>query len=111
MKVLLGHPIPPVGLGDEVVTREHRERRGDIVPQKEPHFLPPVHWFRHGEVEIRIGAMPRLDVDVHATQNCCFHVCALREPDAKEVVPQVEVGVKPHEGLTQSHKGLDMQDS
>jgi hypothetical protein len=55
--------------------------------------------------------MPRLEVDLHATQNCRFHVCALRELDAKEVVPQVEVGVNAHEGLTQSHKGRDMQDS
>jgi hypothetical protein len=54
------------------------------------------------EVEIGIDAMPRLDVDDHASQNRRFHVQALREPDANEVVPQVEMGgrgVNPHEGL------------
>jgi hypothetical protein len=43
--------------------------------------------------------MPRLHIDVHATQNCCFQVRALQEPDVKEVVPQVKVGVNPHEDL------------
>jgi hypothetical protein len=39
-----------------------------------------------------------------------FRVRALQEPTAKVVVPQVEAGVNPHEGLTQSHMGQDMQD-
>jgi hypothetical protein len=47
------------------------------------------------EVKIRIDAMPRSDVDVHATRNRHLRVCALRELDAEEVVPQVEVGVNP----------------
>jgi hypothetical protein len=38
-----------------------------IVPQKEPYFSPPVHGFGHEEVEMRIQAMPGLDVDVHTT--------------------------------------------
>jgi hypothetical protein len=67
--------------------------------QKEPHLLPPVHGLRHGKVKIRINAMPRLHIDVHATQNCCFQVRALQEPDVKEVVPQVKVGVNPYEDL------------
>jgi hypothetical protein len=54
--------------------------------------------------------MSGLDMDGHASQNRCFHVRALREPDAKEVVPQVEMGVNPHVGLKQSHKGRGMQD-
>jgi hypothetical protein len=95
---------------DGVVTCEHGEWRVSVVPQKEQHFLPPVHGFSHGEVEIRIDTMPRLDIDAHATQNHRFHLQALREPDVKEVVSQVEVGVNPYESSAQSHKGHDMQD-
>jgi hypothetical protein len=89
-KELLGHPIPPFGLGDRAVTCEHGEQHDSIAPHKEPHFLPPMHGFSRGEVEIRIFALQELDV--------------------KEVVPQVEVGVNSHEGLARSHKSCDMQD-
>jgi hypothetical protein len=54
----------------------------------------------HGEVKKGINAMPRLDMDVHTTQNRCFHPQAPWEMDVKEVVPQVKVGVNPHEGLS-----------
>jgi hypothetical protein len=110
MEVLLGYPVPLVRLGDGAVTREHGERHSNIFPQKVPHFLPPVHVFEYGEVQIRISAIAKLDVDVHTTQTCRFHFRALREPDVKEVVPQVKVGVNPHECLAQSHNGRDMQD-
>jgi hypothetical protein len=90
-EVLLGHPIPPVGLWDGAVTREHGVPRDAIVPQKEPYFLPPVREFEHGEVEVRINAMLGLSMDDHASQNYCFHVQALSELDLKKVVPQVEV--------------------
>jgi hypothetical protein len=49
-------------------------------------------------------------MDVHATQNHYFCVHALWVPDTKKVVPQVEVGVSPHDDLTQSHEGRNMQD-
>jgi hypothetical protein len=65
--VLLDHIVPQIRLGDATVTREHREPCGNIVPQKEPYFSPPVHGFGHEEVEMRIQAMPGLDVDVHTT--------------------------------------------
>jgi hypothetical protein len=81
--VLLGHPISPVGLGDGVVASKHGERRGGIVPQVEPHFLPPVHGFRHGDVEIRIDTLPELDMDDHNPRNSHFHARAMRELDAK----------------------------
>jgi hypothetical protein len=110
VEVLPSHPIPLVGLGNGAVTCEHGERHGGIVPQKEPYFLTPIHGFRHWEVEVRIDTMPRLDMDDHATQNSRFHIRALWEPDVKEVVPKVEVGINSHVGLTQSHKGCDMQD-
>jgi hypothetical protein len=54
--------------------------------------------------------MSKLDVGNHAYQNCHFHVRALWELNAKEVVPQVEMGVNPHIGLAQSHEGRDVQD-
>jgi hypothetical protein len=60
--------------------------------KKEPYFLPIVLGFGHGENKVRIDAMPGLDIDVHATKNRRFHIRALREPDTKEVVPQVKVG-------------------
>jgi hypothetical protein len=98
--VLLGHPIPPVGLGDGTVASKHGERRGGGgVPQVEPHFLPPINGFRHGDVEIRIDTLPRLDTDDHNPRISHFRARALREPNAKEVVPQDEMGVNPHEGL------------
>jgi hypothetical protein len=84
---VLGHPVPLVGLGDGAITREHGKRCGSVVSQKESYFLPLVQGFGHGEVEVRIDAMPGLGVDNHASQNCHFHVRALRETDVKEVVP------------------------
>jgi hypothetical protein len=107
-EVLLGYPVPPVGLGDGAVTLEQGERRGGSVPKKEPYFLPPVQGFGHGEINVRINAMLGLDVDVHATQHCCIHIRAPWEPDMKEAVSQVKVGVNPHEGLAPSHKGRVM---
>jgi hypothetical protein len=44
-------------------------------------------------------------IEVHTTQNHHFHARALQEPDVKEVVPQIKVGLDPHVGLTQGHKG------
>jgi hypothetical protein len=72
-EVLLGHPIPLVRLGDMLVTHDHEEWCSGGIPKKEPHFLPPVHGFRHGEVEIGIDAMPRLDMDVRTTHHH-FHI-------------------------------------
>jgi hypothetical protein len=40
----------------------------------------------------------------------CFHTQALQESYVKEVVPQIEVGLNPHVGLAQGHKGRYVQD-
>jgi hypothetical protein len=93
-----------------VDTHEHGERRVGVIPQKEPYFPPPIRGFGHGEVEVRIDSMPRFDIDVHATQNYRFDACVRQEPGAKEVHPQIKVGLNPHVGFTQGHKGCDMQD-
>jgi hypothetical protein len=37
----------PLGLGNGVATSDHEERRVDIIPQKEPYFLPPGRRIRH----------------------------------------------------------------
>jgi hypothetical protein len=58
-EVLLGHPVPLVGLGDGAVNCEHGER----AAQKELYFLPHVRGFKHGEVKVMINAMPGLDMD------------------------------------------------
>jgi hypothetical protein len=71
--VHLSHLIPLVGLGDRAVTHEHGKWCGSIVPHKEPYFLPPVHGFEHGEVDVRIDAMPGLHMEDHANQN--HHFC------------------------------------
>jgi hypothetical protein len=54
--------------------------------------------------------MPRSDGDAHTAQNCRFHAQALLEPGAKEIVPQIEVGLNPHIGLTHGHKGRHVHD-
>jgi hypothetical protein len=54
--------------------------------------------------------MPRLSMDNCAPRNHHFHTQALWAPDTEEVIPQVEIGVNPHEVLRQSHKGHDEQD-
>jgi hypothetical protein len=100
VEVLLGHTVPLVRLGDGAVTHECGEHRSNYVPLEEPHFPPPVHGFKHGEVKTRIDTVPRLDTHIHTTKNHYFCVHALREMDPKEVVPQVEVGVNTNEGLT-----------
>jgi hypothetical protein len=56
-------PRTPRWVGGWAVTHEHGEQCGGGVPQKESHFLPPIHRFGHGDVEIRIDAKPGLDVD------------------------------------------------
>jgi hypothetical protein len=109
-KVLPRHSVSPVGLGVGTATREHRERCIDVVPQKESYFLPPVRRSRHREVEVGINSMPRSDKEVHTTQNRHFRARALHESGAKEVVPQIEVVLDPHVGLTQGHKGRYVQD-
>jgi hypothetical protein len=54
--------------------------------------------------------MPRLDIDVNATQNHHFRARARQELGAKEVVPQMKVGLNPHIGLTRGQEGRHMQD-
>jgi hypothetical protein len=51
------------------------------------------------EVEVGIDSMPRSNIGDHATQNHYFGTPVLREPGAKEVVPQIEVGLNPQVGL------------
>jgi hypothetical protein len=106
----VGVTVPPVGLGDKAATREHGEWHVGIIPQKEPYLLLPIQSTRHGEMEVRINSVPRSDEDVHTTQNCRFHSRALLELGVKEVVPQIEVGLHPHVGLTQGHEGQYVQD-
>jgi hypothetical protein len=108
--VLLDHTVPPVWLGDGVATRQHRERRISVVPQKKPYFLPPVRWTGRQEVKIGINYTPRFDEDVHAAQNRHFRARALPESDVEEVVPLIEVRLDAHVGLTQGHKGHYVQD-
>jgi hypothetical protein len=62
-----GYFVPPVGLGDEAATLEHKKRLVIVVPQKEPYFPP------HIEVDVGINSVPRFDIDVHATQNDHFY--------------------------------------
>jgi hypothetical protein len=54
--------------------------------------------------------MPKIDMDDRTHQTCHFHTRALQTSDTEEVVPQDEMGVNPYEGLTQSHKGWNVQD-
>jgi hypothetical protein len=56
--------------------------------------------------------MPCLDFTWMTAPPENHHFCAqaLRAPDTEEVVPQVEMRVNPHEGLTKSHKGRNVQD-
>jgi hypothetical protein len=61
-------------------------------------------------VEVGINFVPRSNLDVHATQNCYFYARALQESGVKEVVPQIEVGLNSHVGLTQGHKDRYVQD-
>jgi hypothetical protein len=76
MEVHPSQSIPSVGLGDGVATREHGERRVNIVPQKEPHFLPPICRSGNGELEVEIDSMPRFDIGVYAIQNHRFRARA-----------------------------------
>jgi hypothetical protein len=105
VEVPLGHFVPLVELGDGAVTRERGERRGDIILQKEPCFLPPIRRIEHGEVEVGINTGPKFDINIYAIQNHRLCARALWEPDAKELVLQIEVGANPHIGLAQSYKG------
>jgi hypothetical protein len=67
--VLPGHYVPPVGLGDRAVTREHGECRDGIITKKEQYFLPPVCRIGHGEVDVGINSMSRFDIEVHTIRN------------------------------------------
>jgi hypothetical protein len=59
---------------------------------------------------VGINFEPRSNKDVRTTQNFCFGTQALLEPSVAEVVPQIEVGLNRHVGLTQVHKGHHVQD-
>jgi hypothetical protein len=61
-------------------------------------------------VEVGIDSVPISDEDVDTAQNHHFRTRALLEPDTKEVVPQIEVGLNTHVGLTHGHKGRYVQD-
>jgi hypothetical protein len=54
--------------------------------------------------------MPKSNEVIHTTQHHCFRTRALPEPSAEKVVPQIEVGLNPHIGLTQDHKRYHVQD-
>jgi hypothetical protein len=56
----LAIPYHPGKQGNEAVTGERGERRGGVIPQLKPYLPPPFHRSGHGDVEIRIDAMPRL---------------------------------------------------
>jgi hypothetical protein len=99
VEVPLGHFVPSIGLGDGAAMSKHGERRVNIIPQKEHILSATRRGFRHGEVEVGIDSMLGFDIDVHASQNRHFHAQALREPNVKEVVSQIKVGLDPHIGL------------
>jgi hypothetical protein len=105
MEVPPGHAVPPAGLGNRVATHEHGERRVGVIPQKEPHFPPPVRRTRDQEVEVGINSTARSNKYVSTAQSCHFYSRALLLLGTEEVVPQIEVGLNPHIGLTQGHKG------
>jgi hypothetical protein len=109
-EALPSHPIPPARLGNGAATNERGERRIGIIPPVQPLLPPPLHQFGHGNAEVRIDAMPRLDMDNHTPQICQFHVLVLRTSDAEEMVRQVKMGVNTHVGLAQSHEVHDVQD-
>jgi hypothetical protein len=44
--------------------------------------------------------MSIFDIDIHATQNRRFHARARQELGAKEVIPQIKVGLNPNVGFT-----------
>jgi hypothetical protein len=81
-----------LGWGDGAVTRERGERCVGVFFNKEPYFLPPIRRLGHGKMETGIDSVHRLDMDIHATKNRFLRARALREPDAKEMVPQIKVG-------------------
>jgi hypothetical protein len=109
-EVLPGHSILLVGLGDGVVTGECGKRCISVVPQVELFVPPPLHRSGYQDVEISIDVMPRPRVDNHAPQNCHFCVWVLWMPVVEKIVSQDEMEVNPHIGLTQNHKGRDIQD-
>jgi hypothetical protein len=104
-EVLLCHLVPSVMVGNEAVTGDCGEWRVSVVPQVEPLLSPPLHRFGHMIVEIGIDTLPGLDVDNHASQNCQHCIRVLWTRNAKEIIPQVEVGIYHHVSITQSHKG------
>jgi hypothetical protein len=109
-EVLQGHPVPLDRKGNRAITSERKKRHGGVVPQIKPLLPPPFHQFGYGGVEIRINTMSELDMNDCTPRDCQLHVWVLWTPDTEEIIPQVEMGVNPHVGLTQSHKGCDVQD-
>jgi hypothetical protein len=103
------HTVPPVGLGDGAATCEHGELLVSVIPQKELYFLPTIWRIRCREVEVGMNSVPKSDEDVHTAQNHRFHARVLSEPGTK-VVPQIEVGLNPHIGVTHGHIGHHVQD-
>jgi hypothetical protein len=72
IEVLLCHSVPLVGLRNGVVADQRGEQRVNMISQLEPLLLPFFPQFGHGDVKIRIGALPGLSVDNYSPQNCYF---------------------------------------
>jgi hypothetical protein len=57
--------IPPVGLRGGAATREHREQRVSIVPQKAPYFPPPDRRVGHQKAKVWINSRNISDKEAH----------------------------------------------
>jgi hypothetical protein len=109
-EVLPSHSIPPGRHGNGVATGKHREWSGSVIPQVKPFLLPPLHRPGHGDVEVRINFMHRLDMNSRAPRDrqLCFRV--LWTPDTEEVILQIKIKVNPQVSRTQSYEGRYVQD-
>jgi hypothetical protein len=69
VEVSPSHTILPVGMGDGMATRKHRERCVGVILQQEPCFLPPDWRVRQQNRKVGINIRPGADQDVHTAQD------------------------------------------
>jgi hypothetical protein len=109
-EVLPSHSMSLGRQGNRAATSKHGEWIRGIIRQVKPLLLPPLHRLGHGDFEVRIYSMPKLDMNNRTPRECQLRFWVLRMPDTKEVNPQIKLMVNPLVSLTQSHKGLYVQD-
>jgi hypothetical protein len=87
---------------------KHREQHVSLILLPELGLPPPDRRFRLQDREVGVRPGARANQDVHTTQGRHPYTQIGLKLSPKEVAPQIQQGLNPNVGLTQSHEGHHM---